>query len=102
MEIELIQIIFLFFKTSAMFLKKFVISTNCPTGPSEILLHGKAGYLVKIGNYKQLAKKILVYYKNKKKKNLMIKYGYSNLSKYNYKKNCEKYFHLILSYLKNE
>ena len=86
----------------ALFLKKFVISTNCPTGPSEILLRGKAGYLVKIGNYKQLAKKLLEHHKKQKKNKLMTKQGYLSLSRYDYKKNCEKYLNLIFSYLKNE
>ena len=86
----------------ALFLKKFVISTNCPTGPSEILLQGKAGYLFKIGNYKELAKKILTHYKNQDKNKQMINYGYLNLSRYDYKNNCEKYLSLILNYLKNE
>lgn len=86
----------------ALSLKKFVISTNCPTGPSEILLRGKAGYLFKIGNYYNLSKKILSHYKNQKKNKLMINNGYLKLSRYDYKKNCEKYLNLILSYLKNE
>ena len=86
----------------ALCLKKFVISSNCPTGPSEILLRGKAGYLFKIGNYKQLAKKILIHYKKQRRNRLMTNYGYLSLSRYDYKKNCEKYFNLILDYLKNE
>ena len=86
----------------ALSLKKFVISTNCPTGPSEILLRGKAGYLFEIGNYKQLAKKILIHYKKQRRNRLMTNYGYLSLSKYDYKKNCEKYFNLISDYLKNE
>ena len=86
----------------ALSLKKFVISTNCPTGPSEILLRGKAGYLFKIGNYKQLAKKILVHYKRQRRNKLMTKNGYLSLSRYDYKKNCEKYLNLILGYLENE
>ena len=86
----------------ALSLKKFVISTNCPTGPSEILLRGKAGYLFEIGNYKQLAKKILIHYKRQRRNKLMTNYGYLSLSRYDYKKNCEKYFNLILDYLKNE
>ena len=85
----------------ALCLKKFVISSNCPTGPSEILLRGKAGYLFKIGNYKQLAKKILVHYKRQRRNRLMTNYGYLSLSRYDYKKNCEKYFNLISYYLKN-
>jgi len=86
----------------ALSLKKFVISANCPTGPSEILLRGKAGYLFEMGNYIQLAKKILAHYENKKKNKLMTNCGYLSLSKYDYKKNCEKYLNLILSYLENE
>ena len=86
----------------ALSLKKFVISTNCPTGPSEILLKGKAGYLFKIGNHKQLAKKILAHYKNQRKNKIMINYAYLSLSRYDYKKNSEKYLNLILDYLNNE
>jgi glycosyltransferase involved in cell wall biosynthesis len=86
----------------ALSLKKFVISANCPTGPSEILLRGKAGYLFETGNYIQLAKKILTHYKNKKKNMLMTNCGYLSLSRYDYKKNCEKYLNLILGYLENE
>ena len=86
----------------ALSLKKFVISANCPTGPSEILLQGKAGYLFKVGNYKQLAKKILTHYKRQRKNKIMTNYGYLSLSRYDYKKNCEKYLNLISNYLKNE
>ena len=31
-------------------LKKFIISSNCPTGPREILLNGKAGLLFSVGD----------------------------------------------------
>ena len=86
----------------ALSLKKFVISSNCSTGPSEILSRGKAGYLFEVGNHKQLAKKILAHYKNQRKNKIMTNYGYLSLSRYDYKKNCEKYLNLILDYLKNE
>jgi glycosyltransferase involved in cell wall biosynthesis len=33
----------------AQYLKKYIISTNCPTGPSEILSNGNYGTLIKIG-----------------------------------------------------
>lgn len=39
----------------ALILKKIVISTNCPTGPEEILDNGKYGSLVDIGDYKAMA-----------------------------------------------
>ena len=57
----------------ALALKKIVISTKCPTGPKEILLNGKAGFLVNNDDYKDLANKIKIYFqkpqivKNKKK-----------------------------------
>ena len=38
-------------------LKKFIISTKCPTGPKEILLNGKGGILFKVGSYVELAQK---------------------------------------------
>ena len=52
----------------AITLKKFVISSNCPTGPNEILNNGKGGLLFKTGSSNDLAKKIIFYNNNKKKK----------------------------------
>lgn len=51
-----------------------VISSNCKAGPSEILLHGKGGYLFEVSNFKDLSNKIIKYFKNKKilKKKLNI------------------------------
>ena len=43
----------------AITLKKLVISSDCPTGPKEILQNGKGGILFKTGNYFDLYKKIL-------------------------------------------
>lgn len=42
----------------AMILEKGIVSTDCPTGPKEILGNGKAGLLVPIGDEKALAKAI--------------------------------------------
>ena len=56
-------------------LKKPIISSNCPTGPKEILLNGKEGHLFKIGNHKELKTHIKKYSENKKtfqKNNLFI------------------------------
>ena len=53
-------------------LKTFVISSDCETGPKEILLNGKAGALFKVSNSKQLAKKILYFSGNKKIMNTMV------------------------------
>ena len=51
----------------ALTLKKFIISSDCETGPKEILSNGKGGFLFKVGDYKTLAQKIKLYVKNKKK-----------------------------------
>ena len=47
-------------------MKKFVISSNCPTGPREILDNEKGGFLYEVGEYKSLSKKIEQYLKSKK------------------------------------
>ncbi len=43
----------------ALVLKKFIISSDCPTGPREILLNGKGGILFTPRNHHQLAKKYI-------------------------------------------
>ena len=42
----------------AMQLKKYIISSNCPTGPKEILKNGKYGYLFPMRNVNYLSKSI--------------------------------------------
>ena len=83
----------------ALALKKYIISTNCPTGPREILLNGKGGDLVKIGDYETLSKKILNYSiknnKLQKKLNKKINLGYQNLNRFDYSLNMKKYYNLI-------
>tara|TARA_Y100000590_G_C15717085_1_gene1012240 strand:- start:1963 stop:3036 length:1074 start_codon:yes stop_codon:yes gene_type:complete len=74
---------------------KFIISTNCPTGPKEILLNGKGGLFFKIGDHIDLSKKIIFYFNNKKKMRKKIKLAKKNLYKFNYKKNLFKYYKLI-------
>ena len=81
----------------AIVLNKFVISSNCPTGPSEILDNGKGGLLFKVKDHKDLAKKIIFYSSNKKKCNKMLKYSKSRLVRFNYDKNLKKYYDLVNS-----
>jgi len=78
-------------------LKKFIISSNCPTGPREILLNGKAGFLFNVGDYKKLSNLILDYSKNKKLLSKKILVGYKNLSRFDYKKNLDNYLKIIYS-----
>lgn len=79
----------------AQYLKKYIISTNCPTGPKEILLNGKAGDLIKIGDYKKLAYLITNIHKRKKIIAKMIKTGVKNFDRFDYNLNCQKYLKFV-------
>lgn len=81
----------------AIVLKKYVISSNCPTGPREILLNGKGGSLYNPGDYKKLAKLICEYAKNKKKYISKINYAYKNLFRFDEKLNLNKYLNVVKS-----
>jgi len=83
----------------ALVLNKFVISSDCPTGPKEILLNGKGGLLFKTGSYKDLTKKILFYSKNKNKCDKLLKVAVKNLDRFNYKKNLMEHYNLINSFM---
>lgn len=75
----------------AFYYKIPVISSNCLSGPKEILSKNKFGYLVPVNNYKYLAKKInyvLDNYSEAKKKS---KLAYRSLNRFNYLQQCEKY-----------
>jgi len=85
----------------AQYLKKTIISSNCPTGPREILLTGKAGFLFKIGNINELKKKIL-FVTNKDNKKIIkdkIKKGYNSMYRFDFNKNMKLYFNEIKKYL---
>ena len=79
----------------AQYLKKYIISTNCPTGPKEILLNGKAGDLIKIGDYKKLAYLINNIHKRKKIISNKIKVGVKNFYRFDYNLNCKKYLEFV-------
>ena len=77
-------------------LKRFIISSKCPTGPSEILLNGKYGLLFDVEDYKTLSRQIIKFYhmpKNKKKE--ISNNLYNSLYKYDLKNNLEKYFNIL-------
>ena len=82
------------------YLKKYIISTDCPTGPKEILLNGKAGDLIKIGDHKQLFFLIKNYHKRKKLITDKINIGFKNFYRFNYSLNCKKYFEFVSKNLK--
>ncbi len=80
-------------------LKKFIISSNCRTGPKEILNNGKGGLLFKVGNEKSLANKIIFFNENKKICNSMIKVSHKGLSRFHMGNNLKKYFIFIKKHL---
>ena len=77
--------------------KKFIISSNCPTGPKEILSYGKGGFLFNMKDYKGLAKKIEVYFKNKNEYKDKINFSYKNLNRFDLNKNLNKYLKTVNS-----
>ena len=80
------------------FLKKFIISSDCPTGPYEIIQKNKYGKLFPMKDYRALAKLILKYksyYKNKK----TLDKAFKSLERFDFKINCEKYYKLTKNFL---
>lgn len=80
-------------------LKKIIISTNCPTGPNEILLNGKAGIFFKMNDYKDLSKKIIYVFKNKSQLKKKISLGFKNLDRFDETRNLNLYYNLIRKHL---
>ena len=80
-------------------MKKFIISSNCPTGPREILKNGNAGYLFKNNDYKDLKKNIKKFMINKNSYEIhkKIKLGFNNLGRFDETRNLEKYYKEIIN-----
>ena len=83
----------------AIVLKKFIISSNCPTGPKEILDYNKGGLLYKVGDYNELSNKIEFYLKNKEKMKKKIQFAQKRLFRFDYDENMMKYLNLIKNHL---
>ena len=81
----------------ALVLNKFVISSDCRTGPKEILLNGIGGDLFKVGDYKKLAEHIVDYKKNKISKLKKLRFARKNLNRFDYEINLKKYLYLVNS-----
>mgnify|MGYP001175935096 CR=1 FL=1 len=73
-----------------------IISSNCPTGPKEILMNGKFGELFPVGNFQILANKLLDFSKNKKNLKKKASYAKKNLKRFDSIINSKKYLDLIL------
>jgi glycosyltransferase involved in cell wall biosynthesis len=72
-----------------------IISTNSPSGPKEILLNGKAGFLIERNDHESLSKKISLFLRKPdiflKKKSLYKQ----SLKRFLPKKNLKKYMNII-------
>ena len=79
----------------AIALKKFIISSDCPTGPREILDKGMGGELFKVGNYLMLSKKIKFFIENKKKIKQKKNYAFKRLERFDYFDRLNDYYRAI-------
>ena len=78
----------------ALILNKIVISSNCVSGPKEILENGQIGYLYKVGDYNKLAELII---KNLENSEIDIKLLNQKIKKYKKENIIKEYEKLILS-----
>ena len=83
----------------ALALKKFIISSDCPTGPKEILLNGKGGLLFKVGDFTGLERKISYYLSNKKICKSMLNNAINKLDRFDYNINLKKYLFAIKKFI---
>ena len=79
----------------ALSVKTPIISTNCKSGPSEILEKGKFGYLFECENYNQLGKLLTYAIKNYRISKKKILKGQSSIKKYNINLISKKYLREI-------
>jgi len=84
-----------------LYLKKYIISTNCDTGPKEILYNGKIGTLFQVGNDNQLFKILLKINLNSNILSNKILKAYKSFDRFDYIKNSEKYYKSISCLAKN-
>ncbi|MHA1724741.1 MAG: glycosyltransferase [Promethearchaeota archaeon] len=77
-----------------------IISTNCPTGPNEILNNGKYGLLVKTGDAGDLAKKMILLAKNEALRNKYSALSINRIKHFQNEKIISKWISLIESCLK--
>ena len=80
-------------------IKKPILSSNCPTGPKEILDNGKGGMLYRYKNLSDLTKKIFLFNKFKKQSNKKIEHSYRRLDRFEFNKNINKYYSVLRKHL---
>ena len=83
----------------SLYLKKYVISSNCHSGPKEILNNGRYGDLFKVGDSQGLFKLLRNFNGKSEKIKSKINQGYKSLARFDYETNCKKYFYIASKYL---
>ena len=78
-------------------LKIPILSSDCPTGPLEILDNGLGGMLFKKEDYKDLTRKIIFFKQNKKKFLGKTNHAYKRLYRFDFKNNLQKYYKIVIS-----
>jgi len=82
--------------TEAMTLNLPVVSVRCPSGPTEMLLNGEAGYLCKMENIEELSNTIIDALTNKEETERRVNNGQKNLFRFDPKYAVECYHNLAI------
>ena len=72
-----------------------IISSDCRTGPKEILLNGKLGYMFKVDNYTSLSQLIINFSRDKRKFLEKAKLAKKYLYRFDFEKNLSKYQNIV-------
>lgn len=72
-----------------------IISTNCRSGPSEIICNGKAGFLVPVSNPKLMSEKIIYVLNNYKSAEKKASIAKNNISRFLVEDNSKKYLSFL-------
>ena len=74
------------------------VSTNCPSGPGEILLNGKGGYLTLVKSPQQLADKMIYSIKNYSKSLKKNSFAKKSLDRFLISNQSKKYFDYLYKF----
>jgi glycosyltransferase involved in cell wall biosynthesis len=85
----------------AIVLKKLIISSDCPTGPKEILDNGRGGILFKTGNHQDLIKKLNSLKKDYKINKKKMRFAFKRINRFDYNEKLLEYTKLTTKFLTN-
>lgn len=79
-----------------------VVSTDCPSGPNEIITHEINGLLCDLENAEDLTRKILLVLRNDELRQRLAKEGYKRSKDFDFKKIVREYENFFLTILNNK